>query len=89
MSARLAQRRVVPLPSVLSSAFARYVAAHVERGTVGAEAWRLARKRDGSLWLAIDVVGRRGIERVELIRFAGDITEALYAMTRDIDALAP
>jgi len=70
-------RRSVPLPRSLAVAFTTYVAHHVANGTPGAEHWRAARKRDGSVWLAI--TGPDGTEHV-VSRIAGSVTEALYVL---------
>lgn len=78
-------RRPVPLPRELASAFADYVTAAVSAGTVDALAWRCARKRDGSVWVA--VTADDGSE-VVVSRVAGSTVEALYVLARDTEALA-
>lgn len=78
-------RRPVPLPRDLATAFAEYVSASVTAGVVDALAWRLARKRDGSVWLAVTVDD--GSE-VVVSRLAGSTTEALYVLARDTARLA-
>ena len=78
-------RRPVPLPRELAGAFAAYVSAAVHAGTVDAMAWRCARKRDGSVWLA--VTADNGTE-VLASRLAGSTVEALYVLARDTEALA-
>lgn len=53
-------RRPVPVSSELASAFARYVHAAIAAGIWSAEHWRLERRRDGAIWLAVDVPTREG-----------------------------
>lgn len=78
-------RRAVPLPVDLARAFADYVAASVAAGVVDAMAWRCARKRDGSVWVA--VTADDGSE-VVVSRLASSTLEALYVLARDTEALA-
>jgi hypothetical protein len=53
-------RRPVPLSSELATAFTRYVSAAVAAGIWSAEHWRLERRRDGAIWLAVDNPAREG-----------------------------
>lgn len=78
-------RRPVPLPRELAESFAAYVSAAVHAGTVDAMAWRCARKRDGSVWIA--VTADDGTE-VLASRLAGSTVEALYVLARDTAELA-
>ncbi|WNY15200.1 hypothetical protein SEA_MACGULLY_98 [Rhodococcus phage MacGully] len=53
-------RRPTPLPAALAAVWSEYVAASVAAGMIGADTWRLARVRDGSVWLTVDSGERAG-----------------------------